>query len=253
MLWLLKIGALSYLGFGALLYVGQRGMMYFPVTERSSSSLMAERLPVDGAELKVWVVNPGQAQGALYFGGNAEDVAYNAADFAAFLPGHTVYLVNYRGYGGSSGKPTETALFADALAAFDHFRARHDSLDVIGRSLGSGVAVYLASQRRVERLALVTPHDSALAVARRLYPVYPVKWMLKDRYESVRYAADVSAPVQLLVAENDQIIPREHAERLAAAFTEAPVQHVVIEGAGHNDISGHPSYWASLREFLDRQ
>ena len=252
MLWLLKIGVLSYLGFGALLYFGQRGMMYFPVPETSAAGLEAETVAVDGADLKVWVLNPGQPHALLYFGGNAENVAYNRDDFAATLPGHTVYLVNYRGYGGSSGAPTEQALFADALALFDAFAPRHETLDVVGRSLGSGVAVHLASQREVGRLALVSAHDSALAVAQRLYPVYPVNWLLKDRYESVRFAAAVSAPVLLLVAENDRIVPIAHTERLAAAFTQAPVEQVIVRGADHNDISGYRGYWEALRRFLDR-
>jgi hypothetical protein len=253
MLWLLKIGALSYLGFGVLLYFGQRGMMYFPVPETSASGLDAETVPADGADLKVWVLNPGQSHALLYFGGNAENVAYNRDDFAAFLPGHTVYLVNYRGYGGSGGEPTEQALFADALVLYDAFAPRHESLDVVGRSLGSGVAVHLASQRDIGRVALVSAHDSALAVAQRLYPVYPVRWLLKDRYESVRYAAKVSAPVLLLAAENDRIIPIVHTERLAEAFTQAPVEQVVVRGADHNDISGYRDYWEALRQFLERR
>jgi pimeloyl-ACP methyl ester carboxylesterase len=244
--WLLKIGVLVYVGFGVVLYVAQRSMMYLPVPENPADNLAVEYVDVDGARLKVWIVNPGRPLAALYFGGNAEDVYFNAADFATHLPEHAVYLVNYRGYGGSSGTPTEAALFADALVLFDSLSARHEAVDTIGRSLGSGVAVYLASQRPVRRLALVTPFDSVLAMARRLYPVYPVDWMLKDPFDSVAYAGGITAPVCLLVAGRDTMVPPEHAERLAAAFTRAPSQSVLIEGAGHNDITAYPSYWRSL-------
>lgn len=250
MLWLLKIGALSYLGFGALLYFGQRAMMYLPVGANPADDVAVETLVVDGAELRVWVVNPGQRRALVYFGGNAEDVYFNAADFAARLPDHTSYLVNYRGYGGSSGRPAEAALFDDAVAVFDVLRPRHDRLSAVGRSLGSGVAVYLASQRQVERLVLVTAHDSATAIARRLYPIYPVAWMLKDRYDSVRYAPGVAAPVLLLTAEHDNIVPQAHSVQLASAFEAATVEHQVIAGAGHNDIAGYMHYWSAIADFL---
>lgn len=251
MLWVLKIGVLTYLGFGALLYLGQRSMMYLPTAENPATDVAFETFEIDGVRIKVWVVNPGQPEALMYFGGNAEDVYYNAADFARALPGHTSYLVNYRGYGGSTGEPTEAALFADALALFDRLSVRHDAVDAVGRSLGSGVAVYLASQRPVGRIALITAHDSALAVARRLYPVYPVGWMLKDRFESDRHADGIDVPVLLLSAERDRVIPAAHTERLAEALDGAPLQQVVIEGAGHNDISGFAQYWQTLRRFLN--
>lgn len=249
---LLKLGALTYLAVGAMLYLGQRSLMYLPTSPNSAEDRLSETIPVAGARLKVWVINPGRSHALLYFGGNAEDVYYQADEFAQHLPGHTSYLINYRGYGGSTGKPTESVLFADALELFDRLSERHDSLDVVGRSLGSGVAVYLASRRPVDRIVLVSAFDSLRAVAQRHYPVFPVGWLLKDRYESDRHAADVTSPVRLLVAENDRIIPVLHAERLATAFTQAPVDRVVIDDAGHNDISHHRRYWEALAEFLDR-
>jgi hypothetical protein len=249
-LWMLQIALIVYLGFGAFLFLAQRGLMYFPVPENTIGTLPIEHVEQGDVQLKLWVVNPGQAQAVIYFGGNAEDVYYNADDFAAVLPEHTVYLVNYRGYGGSGGDPSETALFADALAIFDQLQARHGAVSVMGRSLGSGVATYLASRRPVERLLLVTPPDSAVALARRFYPVYPVGWLLKDRYESVRHAEAISAPVLMLVAGQDRIVPREHSERLAAAFADGQVVMRVIDAAGHNGISGYSAYWRAIREFL---
>ena len=214
MFWALKIAVLVYVGIGAVLYVAQRSFLYLPVSENPAEDTPVEWVEVDGAELKVWAVAGTQPELAvIYFGGNAEDVYYNAEDFRQHLPEATAYLVNYRGYGGSSGSPSEAALFADALALFDRLAARHERIAVVGRSLGSGIATYLASQRPVHRLVLVTPHDSVLALAQKHYPVYPVSLMLKDRYESVRYAADIDMPVLLLVAQNDTLIPPAHAQR----------------------------------------
>lgn len=250
MLWLLKISALVYIGFGAFLYLAQRGFMYFPIPENHSEDHAVEYLDVDGGRLKIWVVNPGRAQAAIYFGGNGEDVYFNADDFELVSPERTVYLVNYRGYGGSTGEPSEAALFSDALAMFDHAAQRHARLAVVGRSLGSSVATYLASKRPVERLLLITPADSALAIAKQMYPVYPVGWLLKDRYESVRYAPNITAPVLVITAERDRIIPSRHSERLVDAFSHASVDTKVIADAGHNGLSARPGYWQAIGDFL---
>lgn len=251
MLWVLKISLLVYAGFGVFLYFAQRSFMYMPVAENKADDTPFEFVEVDGARLKLWVVGEPAEEAVIYFGGNAEDVYYNADDFRRHLPSKTVYLVNYRGYGGSSGSPSEEALFADALQLFDRIAQRHARVSVIGRSLGSGVATYLASRRPVVRSVLVTPHDSALAIARRMYPWYPVGWMLKDRYDSVAHADAVTAPVLLVLAENDTLIPNEHSYRLAAAFDDPAVETVVIDGAGHNGISGHQHYWPAIAGFLD--
>lgn len=250
--WVLKISLLVYAGFGVFLYFAQRSFMYMPVAEHVADDTPAEYVDVDGARLKVWVVGEPADDAVIYFGGNAENVYYNADDFRRHQPGKTVYLVNYRGYGGSTGSPTEAALFGDAVALFDRIAPRHERVSVIGRSLGSGVATYLASRRPVARSVLVTPHDSALAIARRMYPWYPVGWMLKDRYDSVAHAASVTGPVLLVLAANDTLVPNEHSYRLADAFDDEAVETIVIDGAGHNGISAHERYWLAIAEFLQQ-
>ena len=104
--------------------------------------------------------------------------------FRAAFPDRSLFLVNYRGYGGSSGQPSEAALFADALAIFDHVRREHSEIAVMGRSLGSGVAVLVASERPVEQLVLVTAFDSLVNVAREYLRWLPVGRLLRDRYDS---------------------------------------------------------------------
>jgi len=248
---LLKISVLAYLGLGLYLYLAQRSFMYFPVAEREASDVRVEHLENGGESIKLWVLGPQDSEKAIiYFGGNAEDVYYNAGDFRAVLPEFTSYLVNYRGYGGSSGSPTEANLFSDALQIYDELSERHSQVVVIGRSLGSGVAAYLASERDVHRLILATPLDSALALAQGMYPVYPVSLILKDRYESVEYAPRINAPTLIVMAEHDRVIPRKHSLRLAEAFTPGLVEQVVIGNAGHNGLSGYPQYWRAFESFL---
>lgn len=126
--------------------------------------------------------------------------------------------MHYRGYGGSSGKPSEQALVADALALFDQLQSKYSDITVLGRSLGSGVAVQLAAQRKVTQLLLITPFDSLSALAQRQFPFFPVKWLLKDTYNSVAYAPDINSPTLILLAEQDEIIGRAHSEALYQAF-----------------------------------
>ena len=166
---------------------------------------------------------------------------------AAAFPDHALYLMHYRGYGGSSGKPSQAALFADALALFDKARDAHSHIVVVGTSLGSGVAVYLASQRPVARLVLVTPYDSLQEVAARQYAIFPVRWLLQDKFESWRYAAQVTAPTLLIAAEHDEIIPRASTELLRTRFRSGLASYKVIAGASHNTVAESPHYIPLLK------
>ncbi len=249
---MIKLLVLVYIGFGLVLFIGQRSLMYFPVADNGAESPM-EMIDVGDATLKVWVVNPGQRDGLLYFGGNAEDVYFNAPHFEQHFPGHTVYLVNYRGYGGSSGAPSESALTADALRLHTVLGERHERFGAIGRSLGSAVAVFLAAQRDLDRLALVTPFDSAAAVAKGLYPIYPVNLLLRDRYDSLAHADRIAIPTLILIAEHDRVVRPHHAHRLASAFEQVEPMVQTLPRAGHNGLSLNAEYWQALASFFKSQ
>lgn len=200
-----------------LLYLLQRQLIYFPVAAQLPPT---EPLILQQANATVLVSRKAResSQALLYFGGNAEDVSVALPQFAAAFPNHAIYLMHYRGYGGSSGSPSEQALVADALALFDQVQSKHSDITVLGRSLDSGVAVQLAAQRKVAQLVLITPFDSLSALARRQFPLFPVKWLLKDTYTSVAYAPAITCPTLLLLAEQDEIIGRAHSEALYQAF-----------------------------------
>jgi len=234
-----------------LLYLTQNRFLYLPTPELTRPGARSVRLELSGAALKLWELHPQEQPALLYFGGNAEDVGANLTDFDAAFPGRAVYLVNYRGYGGSSGRPSEAALISDAIAIFDWVSARHGRVAVVGRSLGSGVAVALAAERPVERLILVTPYDSIAAVAADHFSWLPVRWLIRDRYDSLLRIGKVQAPVLVLVAEHDEVVFRARSEALIAALP-AVIRHtIVIAGATHNDISWFPLYLRSLREFIE--
>jgi pimeloyl-ACP methyl ester carboxylesterase len=232
------------------LYVGQRSLLYHPTPESQATGADALRLDTPSATLKVWHIAHDSNDAILYFGGNAEDVAANIESFATLFPASDVYLVNYRGYGGSSGTPSEAALLEDAEAVYDRIRAKHGSISVIGRSLGSGVAVHVASVRAVRRVVLVTPYDSLLSVAKRQYAIFPVAFMLEDTFDSYAKAGSIGVPTLVLIAEHDRVIPHHHSERLATALPPEHVRVQTIQGTNHDSIADSRVYGEALRDFL---
>jgi uncharacterized protein len=169
-------------------------------------------------------------------------VSGNMPQLSEAFPNRSLYLMHYRGFGGSSGSPSQEALFSDAQALFDLVREKHDDITIVGRSLGSGVAVYLAGTREVSRLILITPFDSMTEIAARQFPFLPVNWLLKDRYESFKYAPHVKAPTQIITAEKDELIPRESSQKLHTSFVPGIATFHIVPGTNHNNISSSPNY-----------
>ena len=230
-----------------LLFVAQRSFIYFPPQSASVPAPRTSTLAVPGAQVVV-SERPRQGNRALiYLGGNAEDVSASLPLLDSAFPGHALYLLHYRGYAGSSGKPTEKALVADALALFDRVRGEHGEIVVIGRSLGSGIAVQVAALRPVSRLVLVTPYDSLGELAAQQFPYFPVRWLLQDKYESWRHAPQVKAPTLLIVAGQDEVIPAQSSAQLFTRFAAGVATIKVIDGAGHNGISDSPAYVPALQ------
>jgi uncharacterized protein len=248
-----RLLAMVLLGYSALclaLYTQQDALLFHP-QPRGLGTQALLRLPVAQGHLHIShraraeAQASGNQQALLYFGGNAEDVSYNVAEFAAQFPQHDLYLPHYRGYGGSTGKPSEASLYADALALYAFLHERHGAqlqLTVVGRSLGSGVAVYLASQRSVKRLVLITPYDSIANVAAGHYPFMPIQWLIKHRFDAAMFAPAIKTPTLILQAEQDFVIPPHHSTTLALAFPNKP-DYRVLAGTDHASISSHPDYF----------
>ena len=237
--------ALLYLGACALLWANQRSFLYYPVRTRLAQVPVEVLHRPDAKVLASVQPRPGP-EAVLYFGGNAEDVSRTVPALAAMFPGAAIYALHYRGYGGSQGEPSEAALVGDALAMFDRAHRGHGRITVIGRSLGSGVAVQVAAARPVTRLVLVTPYDSIAAIAAAHYPAFPADWLVRDRYDSARRAAALRVPTTLVIAEHDQVIPPVHARRLLQAFAPGVARAVTLPGVGHNDIDLAPGYAEAL-------
>jgi len=238
-----------YFGFGAYLFAIQERFFYYPVTTINTDvdEVVFENA---GEKIRVSVLNRGQTKALIYFGGNAEDVDFNAGPFGKIFTEHTVYLVKYRGYAGSTGKPSEQAFYADALLIADKLAETHSEISVIGRSLGSAVASYLAANRTIEKLVLVTPFDSAESVAKSMWPFYPMRLLLKEKYDSLARVDQISAQTLLIVAGKDEVIAMANSKRLADGFGVRAGFHVITE-ADHNNLSAYPEYYELLKQFLE--
>lgn len=234
-----------YLGLCSILFINQRNLIYFPQPQSINSGTTLT-LSIEDAQVLVTTRERNGPKALLYFGGNAEDVSYSLPSLSNAFPDDAIYLLHYRGYGGSSGSPSEAALFADALALFDKVYAEHKNIVVVGRSLGSGVAIHLASVRPVARLVLVTPYDSLLEIAARQFPYFPVRWLMLDKFESWRYAERITVPTLIVAAEQNEVIPRANTEALYKRFRAGIASFKVVSGTGHNTISDNPEYMRLL-------
>ena len=251
-IWLpLALFAAGYGGLCAWMYVKQRDLMYFPQFTQAQAAQTDFAIERGGVTLRGWLINPGKTRAIVYFGGNGERIEGNREDFLRWFPEHSVYLVAYRGYGASEGQPSEQALLGDALAIFDKAQSQHpgQSVAVIGRSLGSGVASYVASQRPVAKLVLITPFDSFAEVGQAHYGWLPVRWLSTDRYESANYLRKYKGPLLVIRAGKDEVIPAASTDRLIEALPSAP-RMVAIPGAGHNGLDSDPAYGKALSDFM---
>lgn len=241
-----------YGGLCYLIYAQQREMIYFPVPETTTSLADELHLSSGGEDLKIWH-HPGRTGRAiLYFGGNAENVVGNVGNFRTVFPDDSLYFMNYRGYGGSTGEPSESGLFSDAVALFDLVKETHEEISVIGRSLGSGVAAFLAASRDVEQLVLVTPFDSIEKVVADRYFIFPISMLLTEKYDSLSLVPDIDSSVLVILAEEDEVVSFDRSLTLVSAFPEGQLETVIIRGEGHDSVGASSEYLTSLWNFLAR-
>jgi fermentation-respiration switch protein FrsA (DUF1100 family) len=244
----LALGAAAvYCAIGLVAYLGQRKLMYFPDRERTlpadvDLSGVAERVidTPDRARVIAWYgkARPGQPT-LLYFHGNGGSLAIRASRIARFMnEGWGVYIMTYRGYGGSTGSPSEAANVADARLAYAALVKEGvppRSVVVYGESLGSGIAVRIAAEHPVLGLILDAPYTSIVDVAAQAYPFLPVRLFLIDRYETTRYIAGIKAPLLILHGERDGVVPVTMGRELARLAPE-PKRLVVFPNGHHSDL-----------------
>ena len=183
----------------------------------------------------------------VYYGGNADD-ATRIVLHVKELKGFDIVAFNYRGYVNSTGKPSQDAVFSDALRIFDKYGKDREVI-VIGRSLGTGVATYVASKRDAKGLILITPYDSIVSIAKKMYPYFPIEMLSKHKFESVKYMLNVEEQVCLIEVENDGTIPKYHFDKLREVVPHEAL-HVVLSNTTHKDVLTHPDFEKTLEKMI---
>jgi fermentation-respiration switch protein FrsA (DUF1100 family) len=239
--------AAVYGAVGLAAFFGQRKLMYFPDRARTPPAVVGlagveERVLAtpDGQRVIAWYAKARRGQPTLlYFHGNGGSLAARTPRIARFMDeGWGVYMMTYRGYGGSSGSPSEAANVADAHLAYAALVGEGvpaKSIIAYGESLGSGIAVHLASQMPVGGVILDAPYTSIVDVAALAYPLLPVRLLLTDRYETTRYIAGIKAPLLILHGEHDGVIPVAMGRELARLAPE-PKRLVIFPNGHHSDL-----------------
>jgi fermentation-respiration switch protein FrsA (DUF1100 family) len=231
----------------------QRKLMYFPDTtyftpQQAGLADVAERVleTPDGERVIAWYAEakPGRPT-ILYFHGNAGSLETRNERIRKYMArGLGVFMMTYRGFGGSSGQPSEAANVADAKLAYNTLtNSGVDPLDVIvyGESLGTGVAVQVADEKRVAGLVLDAPYTSMVDLAALHHPLIPGRWFMTDRYETRRHSAKVTAPLLIMHGERDTIVPVTMGREIHA-LAPGPKTLKTFPQAGHDDHYKYGSY-----------
>jgi fermentation-respiration switch protein FrsA (DUF1100 family) len=253
----------AYAAIVGALYVFQRQLLYFPVSGRPELGALAEFgvrevevQTADGLRLLAWHYPPRDGRPVIaYFHGNGGHLGHRAGRLLALArEGYGVLMLEYRGYGGNPGVPTEIGLCADGTAALDFLAGEGISpnrLVLYGESLGSGVAVTLAAQRDLAGLILEAPFTSVAEIAQHHYPFVPASALVRDRFDSVAKIGNVRAPILILHGERDTVVPIRFGRALFEAAPR-PKELWRSQEAGHENLMRFGGFDAVLR-FLERR
>lgn len=247
----------AYLVVVALVYAFQRKLQYFPAPEAPPLPAGAEDVHLeadDGTPLRAWYW-PGSFV-VLVLHGNAGHRGYRLHIAQGLVAkGYGVFLLDYRGYGGSGGSPTEEGLLLDAEAALRWIRAHGaEKVAYYGESLGCGVAAELARKEPPQAIVFQSGADSLLKVARSVYPWLPIGWLMKDRFEAAEIMREVRCPVLSVHGGDDRLIAPERGRALFEAAA-GPKEWWLVPGAGHNDVidaAGPGAFFARVHAFLSK-
>ena len=253
-----RVGALLYLVLAALLFLAQRKLMFRPDRTASVPPLPDVQVVTvrteDGLDLPAWYLPAmSAAPTVLYLHGNAGNIGGRADRLRAFAArGWGVMMPEYRGFGTAPGSPSEAGLVRDVAAAYRWLRARVDAGHIIiwGESLGTGLATRLAAGQGCAAVVLEAPYTSLLDIARQQYWFVPVRLLLRDRFDSLRHAPMIVAPVLVLHGGKDDIVPPAMGQAIFGAIL-APKQFFLAPGAGQMEVLDHGGA-AALTDFVSR-
>jgi uncharacterized protein len=247
--WTAVIAFCVYAALATTIYFAQRSLMYFPDTAHvlpaAAGLPEAEEVPLtaaDGVRIAAWHVAPGAGKPViLYFHGNGGALRFRVERFRRLIAdGIGLVALEYRGYGGLAGTPSEDGLIADAQAAYRFAATRYPAQQLVlwGESLGSGVAIAIAAELPVGRVILEAPFTSAVAVGAQYYWYLPVSLLMKDQFRSDARIRKVTAPVMIMHGVHDRVVPYAMGEQLFDLANQ-PKHLVRFLDGGHEDLDAH--------------
>lgn len=265
---------LSFLGICLLVYalivfvfyLFQARLLFSPVYYRNQEKISAIEkslsflsLPAEDETLLegvLYLPEDASRKIILYFGGVQQDSVALVEKFASHYPRMPFISYNYRGYGKSEGKPSQSRLFEDAMHIYDDLIVRYDykpeDIILMGYSLGTGIASFLASQRKVREILLMAPYDSVYEVMKKRYPFSGIQWVLKQKFPSVDFVPHIDVPIHVYAATHDKVVNIKHAKMLKnhiknlAGFYE-------YSNVGHDEILFNTDVVKHIKEILEKK
>lgn len=260
----LKIGLILYGIIGIALYYLQDKFLFHPKRIEANTTYSFTQphreitIPIDGKTSYTVVVFPAQTSMVkgviLYFHGNKDNVEHYAAYAENFINnGWQVLMVDYPGFGKSTGALTEQALYDQALQVYKLARSMKgaDSIIIYGRSLGTGIATQLASIRDCKALILETPYYSLHSLASNYLWMYPVDQMIKYTIPTYTFIQKVTAPITIFHGDDDELIPLRNALKLKP-FLKQNDKFIIIKEGHHNTLNNFPAFHSTLDSVLMR-
>ena len=248
----LILSIIAYIGATLYLYLTQESKIFhFDIVPKKEPKVLKNcpkckrvKLKVKDGLLDGVYLDNSSKKLIIYFGGNADD-ATDFIEVVKDIKGFDIVAFNYRGNGLSEGTPSQKALYEDALVIYDKF-AKDKDIYVIGRSLGSGVATYLASKREVKKLFLITPYDSIENVAKEKYPIFPISLLLKYKFNSKNLIEKVKSPIVIFMIKGDKVVSNRSTKNL--------IKHIrsnyalkILEHTTHADILSNENFIKEIR------
>lgn len=257
---IMSIISTLYLSVVVSAYAFQRHLVFHPSVERSNpASFNLNKVTEvtletpDKERLIAWYAPARFGQPTiLYFHGNAGTLAQRAERMRLYTDaGYGVLMLAYRGFSGSTGAPSEARIISDADLAYDHLIKRGlvpENIVLYGESLGTAVAVQVGAHRKVKAVILESPFSSVTDIGQDTYPFLPVRWLLEERFESIRYIQQINAPLLVLHGERDRVVPLHFGKALFSAARSPKTAHFVPEG-NHYDLYEHGA-WRRIQSFI---
>ncbi|WP_282136585.1 alpha/beta hydrolase [Seonamhaeicola maritimus] len=258
-----RVGAILgiiYLIIGASLYFYQEKILFLPrplpddFSYEFSHPFEEVFMETDGGRINMIHFKIENPKGVvLYFNGNSRNLS-SWGRRAQFLVDkqYDVLVMDYRTFGKSKGELSEAAFFSDAQFCYNYLLDRYDekSISVYGRSLGTGIATYISSTNSPKQLVLETPYYSIADVGKSRFPIYPVKWLLKYKFQSYKYIQNVSCPITIFHGTNDDVVPYTSGKELYKVASKKNAEFITIDGGRHNNLRRYDIYQQKIGQIF---